>query len=236
MKLVKVGLAAAILATASAGFAAEEHVTIDKVPAAVRATIEKEAAGAPIHEIEVETEDGKSIYEIETEKDGKEVEFSVASDGTLLGYEDESEEADDDEDEDEGDEEEEEEEEAVVALDSIPEAARKSIQAIVGANAIGAVTKETEGGAAVYEVEYKVEGVSHEAEVAASGEVVETERTIDAAELPEAVRKAVEAKYPGAKLRETNAVQLSFYEIEVETEKGVREIKLLATGAKLEDE
>ena len=69
-------------------------VTIDQVPAAVKATILKEAGDHKITEIEKETKDGKTIYEAEWVADGKEIEIKVAEDGTLLGKE--TEDADDD--------------------------------------------------------------------------------------------------------------------------------------------
>jgi uncharacterized membrane protein YkoI len=79
----------------------EEKVTIDQVPAAVKATILKEAGDHKITEIEKETRDGKTIYEAEWIADGKEVEIKVAEDGTLLGKETEDD-ADDDKDNDKG--------------------------------------------------------------------------------------------------------------------------------------
>ncbi|NQT87413.1 PepSY-like domain-containing protein [bacterium] len=62
----------------------EEAVSIDQVPAAVKATILKEAAGAKIEEIEKETKGGKTVYEAEFVVGGKEVEIEVAPDGKLL--------------------------------------------------------------------------------------------------------------------------------------------------------
>ncbi|HUW20972.1 MAG TPA: PepSY-like domain-containing protein [Sedimentisphaerales bacterium] len=73
----------------------EEKLSIDQVPAAVKSTIVKEAAGGTIKEIETETEDGKTIYEAEVIINGQEVEIKVAADGTLL-----SKKAEDDDDDD----------------------------------------------------------------------------------------------------------------------------------------
>jgi len=78
----------------------EELVSIDQVPAAVKATILKEAQGGTIKEIERENEDGRIIYEAEVIIDGQEVEIEVAADGTLLSKEVED---DDDEDDDDDD-------------------------------------------------------------------------------------------------------------------------------------
>jgi len=74
----------------------EEIVSLDAVPAAVKATIEKEAAGAEIKEVEMETEDGVTVYKAEVIIDGQEVDIKVVADGTLLGKEMENEDEDDD--------------------------------------------------------------------------------------------------------------------------------------------
>ena len=76
-----------VLGASLAGAFAEEEVTVtlDQVPAAVKATILKAAGGAKV-EVEKETVNGKVIYLAEwIVKDGKsEVEIAVAEDGTLL--------------------------------------------------------------------------------------------------------------------------------------------------------
>ena len=81
----------------------EEKVTIDQVPAAVKATILKEAGDHKITEIEKETKDGKTIYEAEWIAGDKKVEIKVAEDGTLISKEteDAAEDKDDDKDNDE---------------------------------------------------------------------------------------------------------------------------------------
>lgn len=62
----------------------EVEISLDDVPAAVKATMLKEAAGAEIEEVVKETEDGKVIYEAEFEVNGQEIEIEVSPDGTLL--------------------------------------------------------------------------------------------------------------------------------------------------------
>jgi uncharacterized membrane protein YkoI len=76
----------------------EEEISLDQVPAAVKATILAEAKGAPIKEVERETEDGKTVYEAEWNVGEMEVEIKVAPDGTLLKKEIEEEDDDDDDD------------------------------------------------------------------------------------------------------------------------------------------
>jgi uncharacterized membrane protein YkoI len=74
----------------------EVDVTLDQVPAAVKATILAEAKGVSIKEIERESKKGKAVYEAEWMEDGKEIEIKVSSDGKLLKREIEEEDDDDD--------------------------------------------------------------------------------------------------------------------------------------------
>jgi uncharacterized membrane protein YkoI len=60
----------------------EEKVTIDQVPAVVKTTIQAE--GGKVEDIARETKDGKTIYEADVIKDGKEIELRVAEDGKLV--------------------------------------------------------------------------------------------------------------------------------------------------------
>jgi hypothetical protein len=79
----------------------EEAVAMADLPAPVAATVEEYAAGRTIECIEIDREDGSTVYDVELESAGGELEFSVAPDGTFLGYEDEENDDDgDDEDDD----------------------------------------------------------------------------------------------------------------------------------------
>ena len=68
----------------SKGKRTETHLTMDQVPAAVKATIEKESAGAKVEEIEKETEGGRTFYEAEIVKDGRTSYVHVAENGKVL--------------------------------------------------------------------------------------------------------------------------------------------------------
>ena len=72
---------AAISATAGEK---EEKTTIDKVPAVVKAAIEKATAGGKVKKIEKEQYDGKVVYDVDYVKDGEEKEINVAEDGTIV--------------------------------------------------------------------------------------------------------------------------------------------------------
>jgi uncharacterized membrane protein YkoI len=64
---------------------AEEIVTLEDLPPAAQETVKTESAGAEIKELALlETEEGKTFYEVEFEKDGKEHRIKIAEDGTIL--------------------------------------------------------------------------------------------------------------------------------------------------------
>ena len=73
----------AILLGSSLALAGQD-VTIDQLPAPVRATVDRETKGGQITDIERDTERGKTIYEVEFVLDGKEYELDIAEDGKLL--------------------------------------------------------------------------------------------------------------------------------------------------------
>jgi len=60
-----------------------ERVTIEQLPAAAKATIQKETQGGKIKQLKKETEGGKLVYSAEIVKDGKEYEVHVGADGTV---------------------------------------------------------------------------------------------------------------------------------------------------------
>jgi uncharacterized membrane protein YkoI len=64
----------------------EEILAMKDLPPAVQKTVKAKSAGGKIEELELETEDGKTFYEIEFKKDGKEHKLKVAKDGTILEY------------------------------------------------------------------------------------------------------------------------------------------------------
>jgi hypothetical protein len=80
--------------------AGEVKLALTEAPAAVQATIKKEAASGEVKEIEKETENGRVVYEAEVVTNGKTEEITVAEDGTFLGREAEAADEDDDDGED----------------------------------------------------------------------------------------------------------------------------------------
>jgi uncharacterized membrane protein YkoI len=148
----------------------EKEVSINQVPEAVKATILAEAKGGSVEEIEVEIEDGQTIYEAEVIIDGQEVEIEVAADGTLLskGIEDDEDEGDDDDHDEDEDEEE-------VSLDEVPEAVKATILREAAGAEIKELERETEDGQTVYEAEAIIDGQEVEIKVAADGTLLSKE-------------------------------------------------------------
>ena len=62
----------------------EQEVTIDQVPAPVKATVRRESAGGAIQQIQKETKQGKVKYDIDIAKDGHKVGLKVAENGSVL--------------------------------------------------------------------------------------------------------------------------------------------------------
>jgi len=147
----------------------ETEVSIDKVPAGVMSKILAEAAGGTIREIEIETENGRMVYEADVIIDGQEVEIQVAPDGTLLGKVTEDDEGDD------GDDEGEDEDEEEVSLEDVPAAVKATILKEAAGAEVEEVAKETEGGQIIYEAEFEVDGKEIEIEVAENGTLLERE-------------------------------------------------------------
>ncbi|MGD8240889.1 MAG: PepSY domain-containing protein, partial [Armatimonadota bacterium] len=146
----------------------DENLTLEQLPAAVKATILKAAHGGKIKEIELENEGGKPVYEAEILI---ELEVKVAPDGTLLSKKVEgagkprAHEArahdDDDEDDEDGDER--------VSMTDLPETVKAAILKAAGGGRIVEIERETENGKTVYEAEVVVNGKEFDIEVAPDG-------------------------------------------------------------------
>src|ERR1051326_4746541 len=62
----------------------ETKISIDQVPAAARATLEREAGGAKLTTVDKEMRHGKTVYEADAMSGGKNWEIVVNEDGTLV--------------------------------------------------------------------------------------------------------------------------------------------------------
>lgn len=81
--VVPIAFVLAVGLAAPAAVSADE-VRLEQLPAAVRATVERETRGGRIKEIEREERGGRRVYEVEFVRDGREHEILVAEDGKVL--------------------------------------------------------------------------------------------------------------------------------------------------------
>jgi preprotein translocase subunit SecD len=110
-------------------------------------------------------------------------------------------------------------------LDKIPKIVMDALKARFHKAEIDKWSKEKEGGIVIYDFEFKQEGQKFEADIKEDGTIHNWEREISVKDLPEIVRKAVEAKYSKATLKEIMAItavtdgkeELEGYEILLET-------------------
>ena len=143
---------AAISATAGEK---EEQTTIDKVPAVVKAAIEKATAGGKVKEIEKEQYDGKVVYEVDYVKDGKEKEIQVAEDGTIVKTEEKT------------------------TIDKVPAVVKAAIEKATAGGKVKEIEKEQYDGKVVYEVDYVKDGEEKEIQVAEDGTIVTSAKKED---------------------------------------------------------
>jgi hypothetical protein len=132
-----------------------------------------------------------------------------------------------------------------IPLDKVPKAVTDAIKGRFPDAEITSVEKETEDGAVVYDVELKHKGVKHEMDIKEDGTILEIENEIPAKNLPEAVAKALEAKYPKSTIKEAMEVnkvkgkdeKLDHYEVTLETaEKKSIEVTVSLDGKEIKEE
>jgi len=129
----------------------KEEVRLADVPAAVRATIERELGGVSPEKIERETEEGTVRYEVDAERaDGRDIDLEVAEDGTLL---------------EKGEE---------VRLTDVPAVVRATIKRELGGVMPEEVERVTEKGTVRYEVEAEMaDGREIELEIGEDGTLLD---------------------------------------------------------------
>ena len=66
------------------GEGAGEKISIDQLPTAVKAAVEREAAGGQLIDISKDTKLGQTSYEVKIAKGGQESKVHIASDGTKI--------------------------------------------------------------------------------------------------------------------------------------------------------
>ncbi|MDX2022613.1 MAG: hypothetical protein SF187_20415 [Deltaproteobacteria bacterium] len=108
-----------------------------------------------------------------------------------------------------------------IAARSAPGPVLATLNKVLGQALPKNIEKEKKDGAVLYTAKFKAEGHKRSVQIAENGEVVRTQTTLLEAELPEAVRKAVNARYAKAEIKKCKAVfmktaqQPTFYKIEL---------------------
>ena len=156
--LVSAALAAASGCAALSGLGHEDdasgrQVPLPSIPAPARITIERLTAGGQIERLEQEEADGRIIYDVEANVDGRHVEYDVASDGTILTTEES------------------------VAYDSLPEAVRASSRKYFGSDTRLRASKEIEDDKTYYEVEGNKGNAVITLKLTDTGRIVEKEKS-----------------------------------------------------------
>lgn len=141
----------------------EKRTFLDQVPEAVRATLLSQSQGGTIEEIEIETENSRTIYEADVAVGGQKIELKVAADGSLISKEAE----DEDNDQEEGDnEDQEDEEEASLSLDQVPDLVKATLLREAQGGTIKEIQREDEDGQIVYGAEVVINGQEFDLKIA----------------------------------------------------------------------
>src|SRR5262249_49070147 len=87
-----------------------------------------------------------------------------------------------------------------LTADKLPKAVADAVKARFPNPEYTSITKEIEGGKVVYDLEFTHKGRKYEMDIQEDGTVIEIEKEVAARDVPEAVTKALKAKYPTAKV------------------------------------
>lgn len=142
---------------------------LEEMPAGVRKTIEQHAAGRKVADIDRETWDGKTVYEVEFAQSGRNEQIHVAEDGTIVKQEGKAPTA------------------APTAgtlkgpmigtrFQDTPPAVQQTIMREAKGAEIADIDKERRNGRVLYEVEFKNPGRNVEIHVAEDGSIVQDSR------------------------------------------------------------
>jgi uncharacterized membrane protein YkoI len=121
----------------------DRRLTLGQVKPAARQTMQRLARGGKICEIELDREGKHVCYEVEIRKGGREIDFKIALNGMVLGFEIEKKQ---------------EKKERRVALDEVHRGARAAMKRLARGGKICEIEMLRHGKHVVYEVEIKIKG------------------------------------------------------------------------------
>lgn len=188
------------------GAEAAKILSIHQVPSPVKKTIEDQAAGLKLGNIEREQDNGEVTYSVTVTKNGDERDFTVAEDGGLLAVE--------------------------VTLDEVPPAVQTAIKSQIGPGELDSLHKSFEEGGLNYEVDFtRKDGVERFFSLTPEGKLATIQMSLE--EIPTAVRKTIEANRgngkPGNIYRMTEKSEVS-YDAEVIFEDKTRDLMVAENG------
>ncbi len=130
--------------------AAEKKIKLAKLPPAVQKTVQAETAGgSKLAGVTKETEDGKTVYEIETKLgNGRTRDLTVDAFGSIVSVEEE------------------------VSLAEIPAAARAAIERLAGDGVVTKVESVTKGPVKTFEATIYLNGKNSEVTVTPDGKAI----------------------------------------------------------------
>ena len=131
-------------------------------------------------------------------------------------------------------------EEEKVPLDKLPKAVTVAVKAKFPDAELKSAEKEEEDGQTIFEVSLKSKGSDYDVSLTPEGQIIEIEKTIAAKDLPAAVVKGLDQKYPKATIKlaeEISKDNKTNYEVIIETaDKKKLEVVLDPTGKILKEE
>ena len=233
-----------ILADAKLPNFGNRKMQLNELPAPVQKTIRAHANGAPIEDIDRETKDGRTVYDVAFKRDGKNTELKVAEDGTVIR--DGNYRADNHRDnnnrlgnvfqgKDRNNPE--------VEFAQLPAAVQKSIRAQLGGATIADIDHKTRDGQSVYEVEYERKGRNTEFVVAEDGTILRqpnnrvgfvSRSRADVSRLPMAVQNSIReqsAGRPVADIDEETRDGRRVYEVEFKKDGKNTEVVIAEDGS-----
>jgi uncharacterized membrane protein YkoI len=132
-----------------------------------------------------------------------------------------------------------------IAPDKLPAKIKAAIEGRFPGAEITSAEKEKENGKIVFDIELKHKGRKYEMDILEDGTVIEIEKEIALKDVPEAVKKAIEAKFPKATIKEVMEVNKvkdkketpDHYEVNIETsDKKKMEVEVSLDGKILKSE
>jgi len=150
------------------------EVTLNDLPAPVKATLQQVAGTGTIQEIEKEA---SGIYSAEVLIDGKKHDVEVAADGALIKNE-----VDEDDESCKNEESEakaEDDDEVVVAFNDLPAPVAATLVNEAGSGTIGKIEMEDEDGVTQYSADITKDGKKYEVKIAVDGRLIKAEADDD---------------------------------------------------------